>query len=131
MGIVINLVASIIFVALGAGSYRYLYLPYKRRTNALSQLSQLDFSADPAYLCYGLIAPVEPSKQYTIAQGYLSAIILGYRVLADNYGRERVRVQNLSPENIECRGRLPFERNQVEVRVERSLLADEFSAPHV
>lgn len=41
-----------------------------------------------------------------------------------------VRVQNLSPETVEFRGRLPFERGQLDVRVERSLVAAEFSEPH-
>lgn len=94
MEIVINLIAPIIFAILGAVSYRYLYLPYRRRTNALSRLSPLDFSKDPVYLCYGLLAPGEPGKQYTVAQGDLGAITLGYQILAENYGGRRVRIQN-------------------------------------
>ncbi|MGH8604078.1 MAG: hypothetical protein ACREXR_15300 [Gammaproteobacteria bacterium] len=94
MEILINLIASIIFAILGAVSYRYLYLPYMRRTNALSRLSPLDFSKDPVYLCYGLVSPSEPDKHYTVAQGDLSAVTLGYQILAGNYGGERVRIQN-------------------------------------
>ncbi len=94
MEIVINLIASIIFAILGAGSYRYLYLPYRRRTNVLSRLSPLDFTTAPVYLCYGLIPPDDPSRHFTVAQGDLSAITLGYRVLGENYGGERVRIQN-------------------------------------
>ena len=89
-----NLIAALIFAILGAGSYRYLYLPYKRRTNALSRLSPLDFSKDPVYLCHGLIAPAKPSNQFTVAQGDLSAITLGYKILVDNYGGERARIKN-------------------------------------
>jgi hypothetical protein len=92
--IVTNLIAALIFVVLGAGSYRYLYLPYKRRLNALSRLSPLDFSKDPVYLCHGLIAPVKPNNQFTVAQGDLSAITLGYNILVDNYGGERARTKN-------------------------------------
>jgi hypothetical protein len=94
VGIVINLIASIVFAMLGAGSYRYLYLPYRRRTNVLSRLSPLDFTTAPVYLCYGLIPPDDPSRHFTVAQGDLSAITLGYRVLGENYGGERVRIQN-------------------------------------
>lgn len=94
MEILINLIASIIFAILGAVSFRYLYLPYRRRTNALSRLSSLDFSKDPVYLCYGLVSPDEPDKHYTVAQGDLSAITLSYQILAENYGGERVRIQN-------------------------------------
>lgn len=94
MDIVTNLIASIIFAILGAASYRYLYLPYRRRTNALSLLSPLDFSKDPVYLCYGLISPGERSRHYTVEQGDLSAITLSYQVLAENYGGGRVRLQN-------------------------------------
>jgi hypothetical protein len=92
--IVINLVASAIYAILGAGSYRYLYLPYRRRKNALSRLSPLDFSKDPVYLCFGLVSPDESSKHYTVEQGDLSAITLGYQILTENYGEERVRIQN-------------------------------------
>ncbi len=94
LSIIFAIIASIIFAILGAASFRYLYLPYRRRTNALSRLSPLDFSKDPVYLCYGLVSPGESDKHYTVAQGDLSAITLGYRVLADNYGGERVRIQN-------------------------------------
>ncbi len=94
MGILIDLIASVIFTILGAVSYRYLYLPYRRRTNALSRLSPLDFSKDPVYLCYGLVSPDEPGKHYTVAQGDLSAITLGYQILEENYGGERLRIQN-------------------------------------
>lgn len=94
MEIVINLIASIIFTILGAVSFRYLYLPYRRRANALSRLCPLDFSKDPVYLCYGLVSPGDPGKHYTVAQGDLSAITLSYQVLAENYGGERVRIQN-------------------------------------
>jgi hypothetical protein len=82
------------FTILGAVSYRCIYLPYRRRTNALSRLSPLDFSNDPLYLCYGLVFPGEPHKHYTVAQGDLSAITLGYQILTENYGGERVRIQN-------------------------------------
>jgi hypothetical protein len=84
VGILIDLIASVIFTILGAVSYRYLYLPYRRRTNALSRLSPLDFSKDPVYLCYGLVSPDEPGKHYTVAQGDLSAITLG---LSDPCGK--------------------------------------------
>jgi hypothetical protein len=53
--IIINLISSIMFSILAGVSYRYLYLPYRRRTNVLSRLSPLDFTSDPVYLCYGLI----------------------------------------------------------------------------
>ena len=92
--IIINLISSIMFSILVGVSYRYLYLPYRRRTNVLSRLSPLDFTSDPVYLCYGLIPPDTTSKDFTVAQGDLSAITLGYRVLVENYGRERVRIQN-------------------------------------
>lgn len=94
MEILTNLIAALIFAILGAGSYRYLYLPYKRRTNALSRLSPLDFSNDPVFLCHGLVAPVKPSSEFTVAQGDLSAITLGYKILVDNYGGERARIKN-------------------------------------
>jgi hypothetical protein len=42
-----------------------------------------------------------------------------------------VRVQNLSPETAEPRGPLPFERGHLEVRVERGLVAAEFSEPYI
>jgi hypothetical protein len=42
-----------------------------------------------------------------------------------------VRVQNLSTASAEPRGRLPFERGQLEVRVERSLVAAEFAEPYI
>jgi hypothetical protein len=99
LGILIDLIASIIFTILGAVSYGYLYLPYRRRTNALSRLSPLDFSKDPVYLCYGLVPPGERDKHYrdkhyTVAQGDLSAITLGYQILTENYGGGRLRIQN-------------------------------------
>jgi hypothetical protein len=90
----INLIASAIFAVLGAVSYRYAYLPLRRRRNVLSRLSPLDFSKDPVYLCYGLISPSGASKHYTVEQGDLSAITLSYQVLVDNYRKERVRLQN-------------------------------------
>jgi hypothetical protein len=92
--IIINLISSIMFSILAGVSYRYLYLPYRRRTSVLSRLSPLDFTSDPVYLCYGLIPPDATSKNFTVAQGDLSAITLGYQVLVENYGRERVRIQN-------------------------------------
>lgn len=92
--IITNLIASVIFAILGAVSYRYAYLPCKRRMNVLSRLSPLDFSKHPVYLCYGLISPGETSKHYTVEQGDLSAITLSYQVLAENYTGERVRLQN-------------------------------------
>lgn len=94
MEIVINVIASIIFAILGAVSYRYLYLPYRRRSNALSRLSPLDFSKAPVYLCYGLVSPSASSVNYKVVQGDLSAITLGYQILVENYGGERVRIQN-------------------------------------
>jgi hypothetical protein len=42
-----------------------------------------------------------------------------------------VRVQNLSPTSAAPRGILPFERSQLEVEVERTLVAAEFSDPFV
>jgi hypothetical protein len=42
-----------------------------------------------------------------------------------------VRIQNLSTASAEPRGRLPFERGQLEVRIERGLVAAEFSEPYV
>ncbi|MGH3831625.1 MAG: hypothetical protein ACRDRS_14460 [Pseudonocardiaceae bacterium] len=42
-----------------------------------------------------------------------------------------VRVQNLSPVSAESRGRLPFERGQLEVQVVRGLVAGEFSESYV
>lgn len=94
MEIIINLIASVIFAILGAVSYRYAYLPCKRRMNVLSRLSPLDFSKHPVYLCYGLISPGEASKHYTVEQGDLSAITLSYQVLVENYRGERIRLQN-------------------------------------
>lgn len=92
--ILINVIASIAFAILCVVSDRYVYLPYRRRTNALSRLSPLDFSKDPVYLCYGLISPGGFDKHYTVAQGDLSAITLGYQILAENYGEERLRIRN-------------------------------------
>lgn len=94
MEIITNLIASVIFAILGAVSYRYAYLPGKRRANVLSRLSPLDFSKHPVYLCYGLISPGKNSKHYTVEQGDLSAITLSYQVLVENYRGERVRLQN-------------------------------------
>ncbi len=92
--ITLSIIASVIFSILGALLYRYLYLPYRRRTNALSRLSPIDFSKNPVYLCYGLISPSDAGKYYTVDQGDLSAIALGYQVLVENYGQERIRIRN-------------------------------------
>lgn len=94
MDIITNLIASVIFAILGAVSYRYAYLPCRRRANMLSRLSPLDFTKHPVYLCYGLISPDGSSKHYTVEQGDLSAITLSYQVLVENYGERRVRLQN-------------------------------------
>lgn len=92
--ITFSILTSIVISILTGVSYRYIYLPCRRRTNLLSRLSPLDFTSDPVYLCYGLIPPDKTSKNFTVAQGDLSTIALGYQVLVENYGRERVRMQN-------------------------------------
>jgi len=92
--ITFSILTSIVISILTGVSYRYICLPCRRRTNLLSRLSPPDFTSDSVYLRYGLIPPDKTSKNFTVAQGDLSAIALGYQVLVENYGGERVRMQN-------------------------------------
>lgn len=91
--VMVNLLSSLLWLAIGALIYRFVVVPLQRSRTALSRLLRFQ-PGKRITICYGIIPPNAGSIYYTVAEGDLAAINHVHGTLAAYFGNERIRTMN-------------------------------------